>query len=549
MTERRPTERPDNHPGVGNGDSRSEAQESLSRLAHDGAAERRGRRASRPLPPHSTPRQVLARLLQPRRIWVTPLLFSANLMAAVAVAGGAMLEPMPHYFMGFGHARTRVWDGEYWRLLSAVFLHGHLLHLLVNMFALLIIGTFAERLLGWWRYLLLYFVSALVGQLSFQVFSSSVGVGASGAIYGLFPALLWIRFGWNPRGYFDWTPRLITFLAVILCVEYVGVLVIEHFASGFGVAISAHLGGLAAGLLLVHFFLTARGRTLVDAPRLPRRAGAALLALAIGAGVCGCVYPFWDTQWHAWRGYQTELAGGPEGFEKFYSVTLEHDGADAAQQVVRAAVAEFVEAKRYDAAVNYWSRFAASAPADAILLLVEPLVAARQKGLADETLETVLRQLKRQELQRKAQGLPADPQLLNAIAWTIALRSDAGALYEGLLLAEVAVKLTRQSEPKGFESFFLGERYDAFLSECVHTLGWIEFRMGDIEKGLAHLQEAVELREHSALYVYLAWAHYELDNLGRAEEALGKAVELGDRLGPIERAKAAELREELGLDP
>ena len=93
---------------------------------------------------------------------------------------------------------------QYYRLLTATFLHANVLHIAMNMLALIIIGPYLERLLGWWRYLSVYLLGALGGSVAIYLFGArfSPVVGASGAIFGLFAAALvfvreltWIRSG------------------------------------------------------------------------------------------------------------------------------------------------------------------------------------------------------------------------------------------------------------------------------------------------------------------------------------------------------------------
>jgi membrane associated rhomboid family serine protease len=86
-------------------------------------------------------------------------------------------------------------QGEYARLITSAFLHASVLHLATNMITLYIVGAPLERVLRPVRYLIVYFLSALGGSL-FSVWLSpefSIGVGASGAIFGLFGALLVLR--------------------------------------------------------------------------------------------------------------------------------------------------------------------------------------------------------------------------------------------------------------------------------------------------------------------------------------------------------------------
>lgn len=84
-------------------------------------------------------------------------------------------------------------SGQYWRLLTAMFLHSGLLHIASNLFALYFWGPQVELLLGRMRYTLVYLASGLLGSAFSFAFSDAVSVGASGAIFGLLGALLYFR--------------------------------------------------------------------------------------------------------------------------------------------------------------------------------------------------------------------------------------------------------------------------------------------------------------------------------------------------------------------
>lgn len=83
-------------------------------------------------------------------------------------------------------------EGEWWRLMSAAFLHGGLLHIAFNMYVLWIIGPTLESLFGHTRFIVLYLVAALGGSVASFAFSplNTIAVGASGAIFGLMAALI-----------------------------------------------------------------------------------------------------------------------------------------------------------------------------------------------------------------------------------------------------------------------------------------------------------------------------------------------------------------------
>ena len=133
---------------------------------------------------------------------------------------------------------------EPWRFLTAAFLHspGSFLHIVFNMIALWSVGPYLEQALGRARYLTLYLVSAVGGSVGAVVLAPVVHgswntamVGASGAVFGLFGAVLVVlrRLGRSAGG-------------------IVGVIVVNGVLSFVlpGVAWQAHLGGLVTGALL-----------------------------------------------------------------------------------------------------------------------------------------------------------------------------------------------------------------------------------------------------------------------------------------------------------
>lgn len=141
-----------------------------------------------------------------------------------------------------------VFAGEWWRMITAVFLHGDIFHIGFNMWALFNLGILAELLYGRRNYTILFLLCGLGGSaLSIFWHPESVGVGASGAIFGIAGALLpALKFQKNPR------------VAAALRGSYrsIGLFVIYNLL--FGAAIpfidnSAHLGGLITGAIAGYF--------------------------------------------------------------------------------------------------------------------------------------------------------------------------------------------------------------------------------------------------------------------------------------------------------
>ena len=132
-------------------------------------------------------------------------------------------------------------NGEYYRLLTSMFLPSGLLHLFFNMYALYIIGPQVESFFGKTKYLIIYLLSGISGSLLSVAFNvNTVSVGASGAIFGLFGALLY--FGYNYRGY----------LGNVIKSQILPVVII-NLIFGFistGVDVAGHIGGLIGGIIV-----------------------------------------------------------------------------------------------------------------------------------------------------------------------------------------------------------------------------------------------------------------------------------------------------------
>ena len=132
---------------------------------------------------------------------------------------------------------------EWWRLLTAMFLHGGMTHLLMNMFSLYIIGRSAELYFDTKSYLSIYFFSGFIGGLiSLYVHPVAVGVGASGAIFGVFGALAGFFLAHRDK-IASHTKAFMKQFAIIIGV---------NLALGFAIEsvdVSAHLGGLVVGFI------------------------------------------------------------------------------------------------------------------------------------------------------------------------------------------------------------------------------------------------------------------------------------------------------------
>ena len=120
-------------------------------------------------------------------------------IAAVTVAAylvdllSEWLFGMPMLTLYGAKINAAILAGQWWRLVTPVFLHADFHHILFNMFALLVWGRNLEALLGRARFTAVYFLSGILGCAASFAFSNNMSIGASGAIFGLFGALLYFR--------------------------------------------------------------------------------------------------------------------------------------------------------------------------------------------------------------------------------------------------------------------------------------------------------------------------------------------------------------------
>jgi membrane associated rhomboid family serine protease len=184
--------------------------------------------ARRAVPAVRSPLGGVARA-QPHR--ATAALIGANVVLYLAT-----VVTDDRLVLDYGMFGAAVAAGEWWRLVTAPFLHAGLWHLGLNMFALWILGGVLEPLLGRWRFVAVYLISAVAGAVASYAFGSPlvVSVGASGAVFGLLGAIL------------------VSLRRLNRDVSGVVVLLVINLGIGFvvpNIDWRAHLGGLLAGVV------------------------------------------------------------------------------------------------------------------------------------------------------------------------------------------------------------------------------------------------------------------------------------------------------------
>ena len=234
---------------------------------------REGRASVRPVKHGSALRSAAGRWgpVTVTLIGLNVAMFVITAVSVAALGGNPLNNYQSPLFAELAQVPAFVHAGEWWRVLTAGFLHFGLFHLGLNMLALLVFGSELERGLGRWRFLAVYVVSLLGGALSLQLFGVPNGyaAGASTAIYGLFGSLgvLLLYRRQEVRG-------LITLLVINIVLSLLP-----------GVSLVGHLGGLVAGALATALLLVARRNALAQYLTLGVLAAALLVAALVAPTV------------------------------------------------------------------------------------------------------------------------------------------------------------------------------------------------------------------------------------------------------------------------
>lgn len=200
------------------------------------------------LPPPTTGQQIknfFSIFVPTKELFITPLLLDINIVIFILmiINGVHLLSPSSESLIAWGaNFRPATLEGEWWRLITACFLHIGIIHLAMNMFALLYIGTLLEPLIGKSRFVAAYVLTGITASItSLWWHDNVVSAGASGAIfgmYGLFLALL--------------TSNLIAKEERKSLLSSIGIFVGYNLLFGLqgGIDNAAHIGGLLGGLFI-----------------------------------------------------------------------------------------------------------------------------------------------------------------------------------------------------------------------------------------------------------------------------------------------------------
>jgi membrane associated rhomboid family serine protease len=270
-------------------------------------------------------REFLRALYAPRNYpWAATTLVVINVIAFLVffIRTKSWLGMAPQMLTVWGsNYGPLIVAGEWWRLVSSLFLHLNALHLLLNMWVLWNAGRLAERLFGHGVFLGLYFFAGIVSGLATVAWDPALNVvGSSGAIFGLLGALVASIIRPSHR-----TPSSFVrshWLSLLLFTLF-------NLAAGFaqfGIANAAHVGGLTSGALLGALIAYPRHGDVGRRYRLRQVAGAAgagvavlLIALALTPGIGR---PLGPAQRY-WKSHQWFIAGEADNLREWQSLLLQ----------------------------------------------------------------------------------------------------------------------------------------------------------------------------------------------------------------------------------
>lgn len=180
-------------------------------------------------------------MLKVRRMpFITYLIIAANIIMFLVMtfAGGTENTAV---LLKFGAKyNPLIIQGQWWRLITPMFIHIGLEHIVVNMVTLYFIGIDVERFFGHLRFAIIYFISGIMGNIASFAFNPNVvSAGASTAIFGLLGAFLMLGISFRNNPYISALARqFLLFVILNLAFSFTG-----------GVDLFGHLGGLVGGFL------------------------------------------------------------------------------------------------------------------------------------------------------------------------------------------------------------------------------------------------------------------------------------------------------------
>jgi len=228
----------------------------------------------------SAPPPRVTERLRPRSPIAPRILFGAMIVVSAILAFGVgSTSDIGTLLRGGALVRGLISDGEWWRLVSCIFVHVGVMHLAVNVIGLWLLGRLTEDLFGPWRTLAIFAIAGLAGSAaSYLLGTAGVSAGASGALFG-FVGAVFVELTLHRRRYRTAWNRGVWGSLVFVTVAQVGIDLLYPVTDQW-----AHGGGLVAGALAGFLFST-NGRFTHIAQHVARVVAIAFAALVIVAAV------------------------------------------------------------------------------------------------------------------------------------------------------------------------------------------------------------------------------------------------------------------------
>ncbi len=190
-------------------------------------------------------KEILLIFTPTKNNWATPVILDLNIIVFVIMiySGVGFMEPQAKELIEWGaNFKPSTIDGQWWRLITSIFIHVGLIHLVFNMLALFYIGSFLELSIGSKKFMIIYLLTGLIAGITSLIFHDfTISVGASGAVFGLYGLTLSLMV----LKYLDKKLTPMIWVSVTL---FVALNLIMSFSGGVNLA--AHLGGLLAGFII-----------------------------------------------------------------------------------------------------------------------------------------------------------------------------------------------------------------------------------------------------------------------------------------------------------
>lgn len=196
-------------------------------------------------------RGYLSLFIPSKGFFVTPILIDINIAIFIlmVINGANIMTPSTELLLKWGaNLREITLAGEWWRLISCCFIHIGILHLFMNLYALLYIGLLLEPLLGRTKFAIAYLLTGIAASMASIWWNDNiVSAGASGAIFGMYGVFLAML-----------TTNLIKKSERRPLLTSIGVFVVFNLMNGMkaGIDNAAHIGGLISGLLAGYLFIS-----------------------------------------------------------------------------------------------------------------------------------------------------------------------------------------------------------------------------------------------------------------------------------------------------